>query len=213
MEHEAARTECTPYLGKAAALKREEAANPECIRGRSRLEVLPDGHCVARGGQPRKLSGQVSLGTKWGGKDAAKAVFYRITTGYYRIGMSFYRVVTACCRVKSGFLPRLAASYRILPHNVFWEMEPRYTTSGCARKRMLGVLGEWRGTAKLQRLRNEAGRKPQRYGGTKPSGDWSRYGKGSAGVMEYYGQENGRLNLDRWRGKISIARGNGCLNE
>jgi hypothetical protein len=47
---------------------------------------------------------------------------------------------TASCRVNFGFyrvLPHITACCRIM---FCWAMEPRYTPSGCARKRMPGVL-------------------------------------------------------------------------
>jgi hypothetical protein len=69
----------------------EEAANPESFRGRSRLEPSWE------------TGGLVICGTR-----------RYVTTG-------FYRVVTASCRVEFGFLPLLAAYYRILPHSVFWQ--------------------------------------------------------------------------------------------
>jgi hypothetical protein len=70
--------------------------------------------------------------------------------GFYRLGTGFCRVVTASCRVEFGFLPRLAAYYRVLPHNVFFAsqaakrgLEPIWggSTGGFTRNKVRIVTG------------------------------------------------------------------------
>jgi hypothetical protein len=67
----------------------------------------------------REKAAKRSLEPSWGGPYPAKAVFYRLATGYYRIGAGFYRIIYRILPAIWRFLPRLAAYYRILPHNVF----------------------------------------------------------------------------------------------
>ena|SRR5882724_8944450 len=72
-----------------------------------------------------------------------------------------------------------------------------------------GERGEWSGGVMSHRWNGEEERK--RLTANHANRDkWPRVDTDDGRNEQ---RTKGRLNLDRWRGKTSIARGNGCLNE